>query len=53
MAKSVMGLIFYGLTQTWRRLRFYRSLCKYNEEHDVDLFKECFQKITKAQTKES
>lgn len=31
---------------------FYRSLCKYNEEHDVDLFKECFQKITKAQTKE-
>ena len=31
---------------------FYRSLCKYNEEHNVDLFKECFQKITKAQTKE-
>lgn len=31
---------------------FYRALCKYNDEHGVDLFKQCFQKITKAQVKE-
>lgn len=31
---------------------FYHALCKYNEEHDTDLFAECFKKITGAQAKQ-